>query len=192
MKCLDQQGLKYLWSLIEDNFATRNEVTNHTGNTANPHNVTKAQIGLGEFDYEVGTWTPNSPVLSGIDSYKATYVKVGNLVYCNFTLEGMRTKEKQFFTLTGLPYVARMDVNEMAIGTMHCSTETSSTDSKSGFIDSEGTENEQIVNVHLQGATTIKGRFRKKYQNCYLPGYNSNAAVTIKGTFIYRTTVTKK
>lgn len=85
MKCLDQQGLKYLWNLIKANFATRNEVTNHTGNTANPHNVTKAQIGLGEFDYEEGTCTPkfwsSSDVEQTFGSVRGYYKRIGNLCY---------------------------------------------------------------------------------------------------------------
>lgn len=203
MKCLDQQGLKYLWNLIKANFATDDEVSskcnevsnalttqinNHTGNTDNPHNVTKAQLGLGEFDYEEGTWTPTSSILSGIDSYEAFYVKIGNIVYCNFTLEGRRIQAKKMFGLDGLPYIAHVDVNNMLVGTLYASTGISPSDDKSGFISSDGTENEQVVEVYLDGQTSIKGMFRKKHQNCYLPGYNSNSGVTIEGTFIYRTT----
>lgn len=100
MKCLDQQGLKYLWSLIKDNFATSAEVSNneavlsglaaqlsgHTGNTGNPHNVTKAQIGLGDFTYEEGTFSPTLSTSFSGPKYtpnvsSAAYKRVGNMVH---------------------------------------------------------------------------------------------------------------
>lgn len=204
MKCLDQQGLKYLWNLIKANFATDDEVSNkcgevtsaltsqinnHTGNTDNPHNVTKAQLGLGEFDCDEGTWTPTCNALASIDSYEATYVKIGDIVYCNFIIEGARKKGLNQFAIGGLPlpYPARRVENEMAIGTMRCTTVVSPTDDKLGFTDSTGAENEQVIDVHLYSTTVIDGIFRKKYSKSFLPSYNSNSAVEITGTFVYRT-----
>lgn len=35
---------------IENTYATKSELTTHTGNTSNPHSVTKAQVGLGNVD----------------------------------------------------------------------------------------------------------------------------------------------
>ena len=205
MKCLDQQGLKYLWNLIKANFATNDEVTskcgevtsalttqisNHTGNTDNPHNVTKAQLGLGEFDCEEGTWKPTCSALATIASYAATYVKLGNIVYCNFEIKGARKKGRNQFAIGGLPlpYPARRVEDEMAIGTMRCTTSVSPTDDRLGFTDSTGAENEQVIDVHLYSTTAIDGIFRKKYSKSFLPSYSENSEVEIKGTFVYRTT----
>lgn len=100
MKCLNQEGVKYLWNRIKATFATSDEVsskcgavisglttqiTNHTGNTNNPHNVTKAQIGLGEFNYEEGIFTPKLWSSSGIEQtfnfVNGYYKRIGNLCY---------------------------------------------------------------------------------------------------------------
>ena len=114
MKCLNQEGVKYLWNRIKATFATSDEVsskcgavisglttqiTNHTGNTSNPHNVTKAQIGLGEFDYEEGTFTPkfwsNSNVEQTFNFVDGYYKRIGNLCYINiyaFVTSGVSVK----------------------------------------------------------------------------------------------------
>lgn len=109
-KTLNAANIKYLWSRIKATFATSDEVSskcgavtsglttqlnNHTGNTSNPHNVTKAQIGLGEFDYEEGTWAPinggpsnSNPGDMDTSVYKfknSKYRKIGNVVILTTT-----------------------------------------------------------------------------------------------------------
>ena len=127
MKCLDQQGLKYLWSLIENKFATNDEVksecdivgnslimqiSKHKDNTNNPHNVTKAQLGLGEFAYEEGTWIPefytsNTEKVS-LTNKDCRYRKVGKMVYIHGALY---TKNSvPCYSINALPFPARVDL----------------------------------------------------------------------------------
>ena len=125
MKCLDQQGLKYLWSLIKANFATDDEVTskcnavtsgltteinNHTGNTGNPHNVTKAQIGLGNFTYEEGKFTGklyNNK--EDIATESGRYRRVGNMVYVYIAIFNISGKVP--VGMTGLPFPHLGDIS---------------------------------------------------------------------------------
>lgn len=64
-------------------FATKTELTAHTGNTSNPHNVTKAQVGLGNVD---NTSDANKPVstaqqaaINAVDNKTAVYTVVPEL-----------------------------------------------------------------------------------------------------------------
>ena len=139
MKCLDQQGLKYLWSLIKDNFATSAEVSNneavlsglaaqlsgHTGNTNNPHNVTKAQIGLGDFECEKGTWTPQlyTKTSSGswtkesnIGDAMGYYRKVGDIVVLSAGIGPVSLSSKSYMKITGIP--VRIDIGHMGFAGM--------------------------------------------------------------------------
>ena len=64
-------------------FATKPELTAHTGDTSNPHNVTKAQVGLGNVD---NTSDANKPVstaqqaaINAVDNKTAVYTVVPEL-----------------------------------------------------------------------------------------------------------------
>lgn len=64
-------------------YATKNEFTAHTGNTSNPHNVTKEQVGLGNVD---NTPDANKPVstaqqaaINAVDNKTAVYTTVPTL-----------------------------------------------------------------------------------------------------------------
>ena len=127
MKCLNQEGVKYLWSRIKATFATSDEVsskcgavtsglttqiTNHTDNTSNPHNVTKAQIGLGEFNYEEGIFTPklwnSSGVTQTFNFVNGYYKRIGNLCYINiyaFAPSGVSVKR-----IDNLPFAPSTDI----------------------------------------------------------------------------------
>lgn len=129
MKCLNQEGVKYLWSRIKATFATSDEllsecgavasalstqISNHTGNTSNPHNVTKAQIGLGDFDYEEGFWSikvytnRNVPVTpANVTNAQALYKKIGKLVY----IWGIFSTKTAVpcFSIGGIPFNSPVD-----------------------------------------------------------------------------------
>ena len=154
----------------DDRYFTEREITTKLSSKAND---------------EEGTWTPQSPALSGIESYDATYAKVGNIVYCNFTIEAYRRKEVKMFVMQGLPFPVR---NSMVVGTMWCLTASSPSDSRVGFTNQAGTKNVQIVDVYKYDSTSIKGVFKEDKSTCYLPSYNKISDVTIEGAFIYRTT----
>ena len=89
MKCLDQNGVKYLWSLIKNktvlksdvdlsanvnslNPISNNAVCNHVGSIAESLRNSKA-------DYEIGTWTP--VFWKGIKGEQVTPSHVGGCMY---------------------------------------------------------------------------------------------------------------
>ena len=89
MKCLDQNGVKYLWSLIKNktvlkanvdlsanvnslNPISNNAVCNHVGSIADSLRNSKA-------DYEIGTWTP--VFWKGIKGEQVTPSYVGGSMY---------------------------------------------------------------------------------------------------------------
>lgn len=128
MKCLNQEGVKYLWSRIKATFATSDEVSskcdavisglttqinNHTGNTSNPHNVTKAQIGLGEFDYEEGTFTPkfwsSSNVEQTFEGVSGYYKRIGNL--CYIYIYAFVFSNVSVTKIDNLPFVPNADIH---------------------------------------------------------------------------------
>lgn len=133
MKCLNQEGVKYLWSRIKATFATSDEVSskcgavtsglttqinNHTGNTSNPHNVTKAQIGLGEFDYEEGTFTPkfwsSSNVEQTFAGVNGFYKRIGNLCYI-YIYAFVLSTSVSVAKIDNLPFLPNSDIHGATI-----------------------------------------------------------------------------
>ena len=172
MKCLDQQGLKYLWSLIENKFATNDEVSskcnevtsglttqinNHTGNTGNPHNVTKAQIGLGEFDYEEGSWSievytdRNVTVApANVSNAQALYKKIGKLVY----IWGMFSTKTAVpcFSIGGLPFTSPVDFMTQKRSIMIWKYENAETVGTNAYVGTSGIS--VINNRHYSASDT--------------------------------------
>lgn len=87
----------------QSTYATKNELTAHTGNTSNPHNVTKAQVGLGNVD---NTSDANKPVstaqqaaIDAVDNKTAVYTTVPELT-ADYTIPANATTREYIYEIS--------------------------------------------------------------------------------------------
>lgn len=87
----------------QSTYATKTELTAHTGNTSNPHNVTKAQVGLGNVD---NTSDANKPVstaqqaaIDAVDNKTAVYTTVPTLS-ADYTIPANATTREYIYEIT--------------------------------------------------------------------------------------------
>ena len=87
----------------QSTYATKTELTAHTGNTSNPHNVTKAQVGLGNVD---NTSDANKPVstaqqaaIDAVDNKTAVYTTVPELA-ADYTIPANATTREYIYEIS--------------------------------------------------------------------------------------------
>lgn len=87
----------------QSTYATKTELTAHTGNTSNPHNVTKAQVGLGNVD---NTSDANKPVstaqqaaINAVDNKTAVYTVVPELT-ADYTIPANATTREYIYEIS--------------------------------------------------------------------------------------------
>ena len=88
MALLDKNGLEYMWGKVKAFINT------HTGNTSNPHSVTKDQLGLGNVNN-----TADSAKYVAYASESGTASQVENSLIVR--LNGGRTESSNMFTFNG-------------------------------------------------------------------------------------------
>ena len=87
----------------QSTYATKTELTEHTGNTSNPHSVTKAQVGLGNVD---NTSDANKPVstaqqaaIDAVDNKTAVYTTVPTLS-ADYTIPANATTREYIYEIS--------------------------------------------------------------------------------------------
>lgn len=87
----------------QSTYAAKTELTEHTGNTSNPHNVTKAQVGLGNVD---NTSDANKPVstaqqaaIDAVDNKTAVYTTVPTLT-ADYTIPTNATTREYIYEIS--------------------------------------------------------------------------------------------
>ena len=84
-------------------YATKTELTEHTGNTSNPHSVTKAQVGLGNVDNTSDADKPVSTAqqaaINAVDNKTAVYTIVPTLS-ADYTIPANATTREYIYEIS--------------------------------------------------------------------------------------------